>query len=244
MRPTTSSGTPDRTSPRLKRGEISRLSATLFGTTPLAVPCHTWAIESPRFAAFLDTYQGKIGKKLRGITANDGYFDLLAELDVARRLLTERAFTLVYEPYLAERQRGPDFGVTFKTHTSFTVEVRHLRPPTTHDDLRLAAVLSEKLRQLPASTMNVLVLKNGSEHVIAAEHLRAALNGVAALAQQRDDDACRRRGFADARDLLRRLERLSAVAVLAPSSPVLYEHPRARHPLSADLRKALARVFA
>ncbi|HEU5347062.1 MAG TPA: hypothetical protein VFU63_00485 [Ktedonobacterales bacterium] len=243
MRSKASSGNIDHGTGRLNRSQILRLCAALFGTTPIAAPCHTWAIESPRFAAFLDAYQGKIGKKLRGITDNDGYLDLLAELDVAHRLLADRGFTLVYEPYLAEHQRGPDFGVTFKTHTPFTIEVRHLRPSATDVYPRLAAVLAEKLRQLPASTPNVLVVKNETGSVIAPEHLQAALNALTAPAQQRDDAASRRRGFADARDVLRRIERLSAIAVL-DAPPVLFEHPRARHVLSADLRKALARVLA
>lgn len=240
---TSSSGSPDRAGSRLKRGDIARLCDALFGTTPLAAPCYTWAVENPRFAAFLDTYQGKIGKKLRGIADDDGSLDLLAELDVAHRLLSDRAFTLIYEPYLAERQRGPDFGVTFKTHTAFTVEVRHLRLSPADLDQRLTAVLAEKLRQLPPSSPNVLALKNGTGQAITSERIGATLDGLAALAQKRDDDACRRRGFADARDLSRRLERLSAVAVLQEPSALLYEHPRARHPLSADMRKALGRVL-
>lgn len=227
---------------RQKRTEITQMCSALFGTTPLAPPCSTWAGENPRFAAFLDSYQGKIGRKLRGVTDDNGYFDLLAELDVAHRLLTDRAFTLIYEPYLAERQRGPDFGVTFKTHTSFMVEVRHLRPSTGDIDLRLITVLAEKLHQLPASTPNILALKSGAEGIISSERLQTALNTLATLAQRRDDDACRQRGFVNARDLLRRMERLSAVAVLAPSA-ILYELPRARHTLPADLRKALSRAF-
>jgi len=49
--------------------------------------------------------------------------------------------------------------------------------------------------------------------------------------------------FADARDLLRRMERLSAIAILAPPAASLYEPPRARHPLPPELRKTLARAF-
>ena len=77
---------------------------------------------------------------------------------------------------------------------------------------------------------------------ISTEGLQTALNTLAALTQRRDDDACKQRGFANARDLLRRMERLSAVAVLAPAA-MLYEHPRARHTLPPDLRKTLARAL-
>lgn len=240
-------GIADQGTGHLKRGEIASLCAALFGATPLAAPCHTWAVGNPRFADFLATYEGKIGKKLRGSDDDGGYLDLLAELDVAQRLLTDRSFTLVYEPYLAKHQRGPDFGVTFKTHTNFAVEVRHLRPTTANAESRLVAILADKLRQLPAATPNILALKGGTEHIISTEYIQTALNELAALAQRRDDTACRRRGFVDARDLLRRMERLSAVVVLTSlttsSTAALYEHPRARHTLSVDLRKSLARAF-
>ncbi|HEY7339691.1 MAG TPA: hypothetical protein VH591_02320 [Ktedonobacterales bacterium] len=237
-----SNKTPGQATGRQKRTDVSRLCDALFGTTPLAAHCHAWAIDNQRFAAFLDLYQGKIGKKLRGVSDDGGYLDLLAELDVAHRLLTDRGFTLVYEPYLAERQRGPDFAVTFKTHTTFTVEVRHLRPSDADAQLRLEAILADKLRQLQPSTPNVLAFV-GEPNVATPEQVRAALDTLAAAGQRKDDDACRHRGFADARDLLRRMERLSAITMLAPSAASLYEPPRARHPLPPELRKTLARAF-
>ncbi|HEY1391337.1 MAG TPA: hypothetical protein VGF38_22555 [Ktedonobacterales bacterium] len=227
---------------RQKRTDVSRLCDTLFGTTPLAAHCYAWATESQRFAAFLDTYQGKIGKKLRGIGDDGGYLDLLAELDVAHRLLTNRGFTLVYEPYLAERQRGPDFAVTFKSHTTFNVEVRHLRPSDADAKLRLEAILADKLRQLQPSAPNVLALV-GEPDVVSPEHVRAALDTLAAIAQRKDDAACMRRGFAGARDLMRKMERLSAIALLASSAASLYEPPHTRHALPLELRKTLARAF-
>lgn len=227
---------------RQKRTDIARLCDTLFGTTPLAAHCYAWATGNQRYAAFLDTYQGKIGKKLRGIGDDGGYLDLLAELDVAHRLLTDRGFTLVYEPYLAERQRGPDFAVTFKSHTTFTVEVRHLRPSDADVRLRLEAILADKLRQLQPSTPNVLALVDEPD-IASPEQVQAALDTLAAVGHRKDDDASMRRGFASARDLLRRMERLSAIAILASSATSLYEPPHARHPLPQELRKTLARAF-
>src|SRR5690348_1326867 len=212
---------------RQKRTDVSRLCDTLFGTTPLAPHCYVWARENQRFAAFLDAYQGKIGKKLRGIGDDGGYLDLLAELDVAHRLLIDRGFTLVYEPYLAERQRGPDFAVTFKAHTTFTVEVRHLQPSDADAKLRLEAILADKLRQLQPSTPNILALV-GEPDVASPEQVQAALDTLAAAGQRKDDAACMRRGFASARDLLRRMERLSAIAILASSAASLHDTPHAR----------------
>lgn len=220
--------------------EIIRLCASLFGATPLEDQCRAWAVAEPRFVAFLDTYQGKIGKKLRGVSDVAGYLDLLAELDVAHRLLRDRSFTLVYEPTLAEKQRGPDFAVIFKTHTQCNVEVRRLRPTSTDLVPRLVGVLSDKLRQMPPSVPNVLALA-GETALSSAGPVQAALRELVNLASAGDDAACRQRGFAGARDVLRRLERLSAVALLAAA--ILWEHPRGRHPLPPDLRKALARVL-
>ena len=229
-----------RTAGHYTRTEIARLCATLFGATPLEDQCRAWAVADPRFAAFLDTYQGKIGKKLRGAGDEAGYLDILAELDVARRLLRERSFTLVYEPTLAEKQRGPDFAAIFKTHTTCNVEVRRLRPSSSDLVPRLVAVLGDKLRQMPPSVPNVLALA-GEVAAASAEPVQAALRELLAGASAGDDDASRHRGFASARDALRHMERLSAVALLAPA--IFWEHPRARHPLPPDLRKALARTL-
>ena len=229
-----------RTAGHYTRTEIARLCATLFGSTPLEDQCRAWAVAEPRFAAFLDTYQGKIGKKLRGAGDEAGYLDILAELDVARRLLRERSFTLVYEPTLAEKQRGPDFAAIFKTHTTCNVEVRRLRPSSSDLVPRLVAVLGDKLRQMPPSVPNVLALA-GEVAATSAEPVQAALRELLAGASAGDDDASRHRGFAGARDALRYMERLSAVALLAPA--IFWEHPRARHPLPPDLRKALARTL-
>ena len=226
---------------RYSQTEIARLCATLFGATPLEGQCRTWAVREPRFAAFLDTYQTKIGKKLRGVGDEAGYLDLLAELDVAHRLLRDRGFTLIYEPTLAQKERGPDFAVVFKTHTHCNVEVRRLRPSSSDLASRLLGVLADKLRQAPPSVPNVLALADGPA-LASAEPVAVALRALAALASAGDDAACRRWGFAGARDLQRRMERLSAVALLA--SAILWEHPRARHPLPPDLRKALARTLA
>ena len=53
-----------------------------------------------------------------------GLKDLRAELETAVLLLRDERFTLEYEKYVATKQRGQDFTVTFKTHTPFNVEVR------------------------------------------------------------------------------------------------------------------------
>src|SRR5579859_6787719 len=69
---------------------------------------------SPRFRAFVEEHQDKIGKKVRAARDADGVRDLALELEVAYRLLSERRFALRYEAYAAGKTRGPDFTVIYK----------------------------------------------------------------------------------------------------------------------------------
>src|SRR3990172_7973510 len=86
-----------------------------------------WVRGSRRFKAFAASYRGKIRSKLKNVRDEGGMKDLRAELETAALLLGEERFTLEYEKYAASKQRGPDFTVTFKTHTPFNVEVRRIR---------------------------------------------------------------------------------------------------------------------
>ncbi len=86
-----------------------------------------WVRGSRRFRAFATSYRGKIRAKLKNVRDEGGMKDLRAELETAALLLREERFTLEYEKYAASKQRGPDFTVTFKTHTPFNVEVRRIR---------------------------------------------------------------------------------------------------------------------
>src|SRR6185369_2610002 len=94
----------------------------------------------------------------------NGMNDLRAELETAALLLREERFTLEYEKYAALKQRGPDFTVTFKTHTPFNVEVRRIRSLELDDENaearigKLMSVLCEKVRQMPPSIVNLLWL--------------------------------------------------------------------------------------
>src|SRR5436309_599776 len=97
------------------------LLLTIFGNArvPLAEQFAQWVQEAPRFRTFVETYQDKIRKKVRGITDTEGYHDLQAELSVAYFLTLERRFLVEYEKYGLGKQRGPDFSVTYKTHVRF-----------------------------------------------------------------------------------------------------------------------------
>src|SRR5215210_362300 len=107
----------------------SDLIPYIFSNTrlPLAVQFAHWVNSSPRFRQFAETYRDKIRRKVRGITEAEGYADLQAELATAYFLVLERRFMVEYEKYGVGKQRGPDFSITYKTHTRFDVEVTRVR---------------------------------------------------------------------------------------------------------------------
>src|SRR3990172_3264109 len=92
-----------------------------------AQPMETWLASSRRFAAFVTSFRDKIRKKLRVTQDQESLLDLRLELETAHLLLQERPFSLVYEPQLGGKLRGPDYAVTFTTSLTFMVEVTRLR---------------------------------------------------------------------------------------------------------------------
>lgn len=235
------------TTRRLRPALVNELLDTLFSEAAheLRDCCARWCALSPRFAPFLIMYRDKIQKKLRSVVDGEGRRDLRAELRTAASLLSERAFTLEYEKYAANKTRGPDFSLLFKTHTPFNVEVKRIRGRVQSG--KWADVFCDKLGQLPPSVINVLVIygeRAGSEAPFDAGAVMADLR---ALAERKDEAYFTRRGLGGSRDYLRQSRKLSAVvfqARTASDEPVplaSWINPQARHPLSADLRGALLR---
>src|SRR5262245_35261479 len=93
-----------------------------------------WVRGSRRFKAFVTSHRTKIRAKVKNARDESAMKDLRAELETAALLLGEERFTLEYEKYASSRQRGPDFTVTFKTHTPLNVEVRRLRSVELEDE--------------------------------------------------------------------------------------------------------------
>jgi hypothetical protein len=227
---------------------LEELSAYLFGPDDrsLAAEVGRWLVVSPRFRAFAETYRDKIRKKARGLRDDEGRRDLALELAVALRLVEERRFALEYESY-GVGKRGPDFRVTFRGNVRFNVEVRRLRPLATTaaapaDPGRLIRAVCDKLGQLPPAMINVLVLgADGSSS--AADTLAPVTRWLQERAAQKDETLFRQRGFTGARDFLRHYRRLSAALWLAGDAGAprasLWHNPQARHPLPADLARAL-----
>jgi hypothetical protein len=172
---------------------------------------------------------------------------LAFELAIALRLLEERRFALEYESY-GVGTRAPDFRVTFRSQVRFNVEVRRMRrpaptPDAPADPARVIRAVCDKLGQLPPSMINVLVL--GAEGPSsAADALAPAMLWLQGRAAHKDEVLFQQRGFAGARDFLRHYQRLSGALWLAGGPGALraslWRNPQARHPLPADLARALS----
>lgn len=242
------------TTQRLRPVHVHELLDTLFSGFPaeLHESCTHWCAASPRFATFLETYRDKIRKKLRSAADGEGLRDLRAELLAAACLLSERAFTIEYEPYMADKTRGPDFSILFKTHIPFTVEVKRIRGQVQPG--KWADVLCDKLGQLPPSVSNVLVIygdpSGGVEGQGASFDAGMAMAQLRTAAERKDDTFFARRGLRGARDYLRQSQKLSMVvlrgcALSGGASPLgSWSNSQARHPLAPDLRRALLRSLA
>jgi hypothetical protein len=212
-----------------------------------------WSASSTRFRTFADRYRDKIRKKVRGTRDQEGLLDLQFELEVAYLLLSERRFAVEYEKGGVGKQRGPDYSVTFRTNLPFNVEVKRIRaleidrsaePP---EYGRIASTACQKIGQLPAGMINLLALTSDGEPYQDAD-VAAAMAGLRARAERKDDPFFARRGFGSAVDFLRQHQRLSAVLFhphLTPgNAPAisLWLNPLARRRLPDDLRNSLRRL--
>src|SRR5207247_1309696 len=80
-----------------------------------------------------------------------------AELLVAYLVVADRRFELLFEAYGA-RRLGPDLTLTFRANQRLNLEVTRLRTTAEAGPLRLANVITGKLRQLPGDMPNALVI--------------------------------------------------------------------------------------
>jgi hypothetical protein len=231
---------------------VDELIVYLFGAdrSSLTAEVGAWLFASPRFRAFAETYRDKIRKKARGLRDDEGQRDFAFELAIAWRLLDERRFVLEYEPY-GVGQRAPDFRVTFRSTLRFNVEVRRLRQPAPTpgapaDPAPLIRAVSDKLGQLPPAMMNVLVLGTDGASS-AADALGPAMLWLQDRAAHKDEALFQQRGFTGVRDFLRHYQRLSGALWLAGAPRAqhasLWRNPQARHPLPADLARALSNTM-
>jgi hypothetical protein len=172
--------------------------------------------------------------------------DVRAELETAVLLLRDDRFTLEYEKYAASKQRGPDFTVTFKTHTPFNVEVRRIRSVEWDDGdtearlVKLIAVLCDKVRQMPPSIVNLLWLT--AEREISEDDLTRAVLTLRQLAESKAEDVFTRRGFASAADFLKHYRQLSGIVLRQSDKTVIWLNSLARHKAPPDIMTAIQRL--
>ena len=206
-----------------------------------------WVRGSRRFKAFAISYRGKIRAKLKNVRDEDGMRNLRAELETAALLLREDRFTLEYEKYAASKQRGPDFTVTFKTHTPFNVEVRRIRSVELDDEDtearigKLMAVLCDKVGQMPPSIVNLLWLT--AEREISEADLTRAVMALRQRAESKDEDFFTRRGFESPIEFLKQYRQLSGIVLRQSGENVLWLNSLSRHKIPPDLVTALQRLL-
>jgi hypothetical protein len=223
------------------------LTSIFDGLQPTFYPeFEAWVRESRRFKAFAVDYRVKIRAKLKNVQDEAGAQDLRAELETAAQLLTEKRFALEYEKYAASRQRGPDFTVTFKTHTPFNVEVRRIRSVEIEDGGidaptgKLLAVICDKVGQMLPGIVNLLWLV--AEREISEADLARVAATLRQLAERKDETFFTRNRFESAADFLKQYRRLSGIVVSQPGGNALWLNPLARHKIPPDIVTAIRRL--
>ena len=205
-----------------------------------------WVRASRRFKAFATTHQAKIRSKLKNVRDEGGLNDLRAELSTAVLLLREDRFTLEYEKYVAARQRGPDFTVTFKTHTPLNVEVRRIRSLELDCEdaaarvTKLIAVLCDKVGQMPPGIVNLLWLV--AERDLSEADLIQAVATLRQLAERKVEDFFTRRGYDSAADFLRRFSYLSGIVLRQADTNLIWLNTLSRHKVLSEVVNALKRL--
>jgi hypothetical protein len=191
--------------PPAARVLVEHLSDAAALPGPLA-DLEGWLAGSSRLRAFVDSNRDKIRKKVRLATTDDARLDLWAELRLATRLLADRRIELAFEAY-GSGNRGPDFTATYRAGRELNVEVTRRHGSAAGG---LERTILAKLRQLPPSRANVLVV---AVDPIAGEPPDPApvVRELQVRAERRDDDWFAAHGLADAATFHQGVLRLSAV---------------------------------
>jgi hypothetical protein len=175
----------------------------------LAEELLVWLAGSPRFRSFAEAHRDKIRKKLRTAADAEALKDVRAELQAAHLLLTDRRVELAFEAY-GSGKGGPDFTVSYRGGRSFNLEVTRLR--RVPDAAGYGAPLLSKLRQLPPSAPNVLLVAIDGPTAEGLD-VAAATRILRARADAKDETFFAKRGFEGTRGFYERYLRLSAVLV-------------------------------
>jgi hypothetical protein len=225
---------------------VVRLAQELAPSDPATVDeLVTWLAAGPRFRAFAEEHRDKIRKKLRGAPDEESRRDVRVELDVIRLLLADRKLSVAFEPY-GSGHVGPDLAVTLGGGTA-NLEITRRRgaPP---DPTTLAQLILAKLRQLPPSVPNALLV--ASDAGSAAElDVSAAIRLLRGRADAKDESFFAARGFPTSRAFYDRFLRLGGVIAWSerPSAvprAVLWTNASARIGLPPKLTRAAVTALA
>jgi hypothetical protein len=215
--------------------QVDEIIGFLFESRTYPPELESWLLSSRTFRTFVQTHKEKIRKKVR--TADDParLEDFMCELKVGYAFLQDRRFEVEYEKYSASKNRGADFTVTFRANVIFNLEVTHLRqsmaaPPVE----RLINVLADKIGQAQPGMMNILLIV--SQELISEADLKRAMNRLKQMADQKQEDFFKRRGYRDAADFVQRSRQLSAVGIWRSASHgLVWLNPGAKFPLPKEV---------
>jgi hypothetical protein len=212
-------------------GSVEQLVDFLFDGAvgdELAHEMAGWLADSSRFRSFITTYRDKVRKKLRGAGEPESRLDVRAELRVACLLAADRHIQLTFEAS-GQAAGGPDFTLRHRGAT-LNLEVTRLRRPP--EPLSIGRTLLAKLRQVPPSVPNALLLATEA-HSSDPAAVEAAVRDLRARADAKEDAFFTRHGLMGGRGFYERFLRLSAVVVWAEQAPAidrarLWVNPSAR----------------
>ncbi|MBX2998479.1 MAG: hypothetical protein KF893_08195 [Caldilineaceae bacterium] len=242
----------------------------LFGDQPslLSIPFADWVTTSKPFLAFAQTYQSKIRKKIRTCQTLEETYNLYCELRTAYLLLQEPKFALAYES-AGKEGRSADFAVTFRTHTTFHVEVTRLRASQQeqqfhagagsldlstqaeqidflrrYESRRLADAVCDKIEQLSPATPNLLWIWSESR-LLHEFDVEQGMLGLKRSIEQREAPLFSRYGYEKPADFIRYYQRLSAMLIQSLSdqgmqpSFVWWQNKDIRHPFPSKVTNLL-----
>ncbi len=174
------------------------LSAYLFEEQPgsaelLSGELLRWMEASSRFTTFVETYRDKVRKKIRSSPEPESLLDLRSELETAYRLLCDRHFALIYEPYASAKKRSPDFSVSYRANLLFNIEVARLRveePEVGRMDFsrkegRILRIFLYKLGQMQPGVPNLLAVHTHVD-LVAALNLNRLMRAVKLKVEGKD----------------------------------------------------------
>ena len=193
---------------------------------------------------FVEANAPKIRRKVREARDPETQRDLRAELLAAARLLADRRFDIVYEAAGAGTG-GPDFAVIFRASVRFNLEVTRRRGAA--EPAAIAEALVAKLRQLPPSTPNVLVV--ALDGPLDADEINAAVVALRGRADARDAVTLARAGAADPKSFYDRFLRLAGILAWSESAApgaraASWANPSARIPLERSAIDAVRAALA